>query len=231
MSTQAMLAAVARKRAGGGPPPFVPTDIAGCLLWLDAAQIVGLSDNDPVDTWSDLSGQANDATGVLTTRPLYKTNIINSKPIVRFDGVDDFLITIDTVTPRTIFFLGQLVALPGGNKGFLGGGAFTIFPYYNASGAVNLFAGADLVGSSTVAATAPFIGTFVINGASSSVQVNSITATTGDAGSGGAVIIKVGGEAGSLGNIDALQFVVYDSVLSGGDIASVKAYLATQGGI
>jgi hypothetical protein len=79
-------------QSGGGAAAFSPTDIAGLQLWLDASQIVGLNDGDPVATWSDLSGNANNATqATASNKPTYKTNQINSRPVVRFDGVDDFM--------------------------------------------------------------------------------------------------------------------------------------------
>lgn len=75
-----------------GSSAFSPTDIAGLQLWLDASQIVGLNDGDAVSTWSDLSGNAQHATqSTGSKRPTYKTSILNGKPVVRFDGVDDFL--------------------------------------------------------------------------------------------------------------------------------------------
>jgi hypothetical protein len=50
--------------------------------------MVGFSNDDPVSTWEDLIG-ADDATGSLTTRPLYKTNA--GDPYVHWDGIDDKL--------------------------------------------------------------------------------------------------------------------------------------------
>lgn len=65
--------------------PFSPTQIAGLKLWLKADSLV-LSDNDPVSTWSDQSGNGNDVSqSVGTRKPIYKTNIQNSLPSVRFD--------------------------------------------------------------------------------------------------------------------------------------------------
>jgi len=76
----------------GGVAAFSPASIAGLKLWLDASQITGLNDGDAVATWSDLSGQSNSLTqGTASQKPTYKTNILNGKPVVRFDGVDDRL--------------------------------------------------------------------------------------------------------------------------------------------
>lgn len=61
-------------------------------LWLKADAITGLVDGDPVGAWNDSSGNAfntSQATGA--KKPLYKTNIVGSLPVVRFDGSDDVL--------------------------------------------------------------------------------------------------------------------------------------------
>ena len=75
---------------GTGAAAFVPTDISGCMLWLKADSLT-LNDADPISTWTDSSGNSNTATSTLTTRPLYKTAILNSLPVVRCDGSNDFM--------------------------------------------------------------------------------------------------------------------------------------------
>lgn len=75
-------------KAGG----FHPLQIANCQLWLDAAQITGLVDADPVTTWNDLSGNARNASQATSAnKPTYRTSQINGLPVVRFDGTDDFM--------------------------------------------------------------------------------------------------------------------------------------------
>lgn len=66
-----------------------PLDIADCALWLDASDATTIAgspaNNDPVSTWADKSGNgynAAQATGI--NQPVYKTNIQNSKPVIRF---------------------------------------------------------------------------------------------------------------------------------------------------
>lgn len=72
--------------------PWTPARLPGLVLWLDAGRITGLVDGDPVATWSDLSGLGNHATqATASKRPTYKVNIVNGRPVVRFDGVDDVL--------------------------------------------------------------------------------------------------------------------------------------------
>ncbi len=71
-------------------PSFSPKDVAGCVLWL-YADTIGLSDNDPVSTWTDLSGNSNNATQSSTARPTYKKAVQNGRAVLRFDGSNDFM--------------------------------------------------------------------------------------------------------------------------------------------
>lgn len=89
-----------------GGAAFSPDDISGLVVWLKADAITGLVDGDPVTTWEDSSSANNDATEA-TNKPTYKTNIINGKPVIRFDGTNDKLAIADhaslDVTNITIF--------------------------------------------------------------------------------------------------------------------------------
>jgi hypothetical protein len=58
---------------------------AGATLVLDARRISGLNDGDGVQTWPDISRNANDATQATSgNRPVYKTAIQGGCPVVRF---------------------------------------------------------------------------------------------------------------------------------------------------
>jgi hypothetical protein len=62
------------------------------ILWLRADDITGLADGASVATWADTSGNDYDLTqATAASKPLYKTSIVNSKPVIRFDGNDDYL--------------------------------------------------------------------------------------------------------------------------------------------
>lgn len=62
----------------------LPNTITNLRAWYRADSLA-LADNAAVTTWSDESGQGFHLTGV-TGSPRLRTGIINSKPIVRFDG-------------------------------------------------------------------------------------------------------------------------------------------------
>lgn len=76
-------------------PPSVHAQVpvSDLTLWVDASAISGLSDGDPVAVWSNLSPNLtlHLSQGTATSRPTYKTGILNGLPVVRFDGVNDLL--------------------------------------------------------------------------------------------------------------------------------------------
>ena len=83
------------KRAASGITD--PTDITGCLQWLDfsdanymftdAGTTKVSSDGDAIYQVNDKSGNSNHAVqSTLGNRPLYKTGVKNSKSVARFDG-------------------------------------------------------------------------------------------------------------------------------------------------
>lgn len=84
---------------------FSPASLSGLQMWLKAEAIAGLNDGDPVAQWNDQSGHNNHATqAVLAMRPAYKVNMVNGKPAVRFDAVDDWLVFgTQILTGMTIF--------------------------------------------------------------------------------------------------------------------------------
>ena len=68
---------------------FTPDQLTGLVAWYKA-DALSLNDGDAVATWTDSSGNSNDATqGTGSAQPTFKTSIINGKPVVRFDGGDD----------------------------------------------------------------------------------------------------------------------------------------------
>ena len=69
--------------------PFVPTDIAGCVLWLDGSDPLGNgtppADNTALQFWVDKSVNSNTfSQSNAGKRPVYKTNIQNSLGVVNF---------------------------------------------------------------------------------------------------------------------------------------------------
>ena len=102
---------------------FSPSDVSGLVAWYDASQLTGFSDDDPVGTWTDESGNSNDASNTLTQRPLYKTAVLNGLPVVRFDGTNDRLDMSTSMTVGAVFVVGNWSGadpFPAGYKSMFG---------------------------------------------------------------------------------------------------------------
>lgn len=73
---------------------FNPTSLVGLDLWLDATMEVGLSNGANVASLTDFSGASRNATQVTVAKqPTFVTGALNSRPVFRFDGIDDILAT------------------------------------------------------------------------------------------------------------------------------------------
>jgi hypothetical protein len=100
--------AAAGSTPAGETSVTVPTDISGCKVWLRAESLTGLSDGDALGTWTDLSGNGNDAVQATAgAKPLYKASVLNNHAVIRFDGLNDAMKTaagiMGTTAARSLF--------------------------------------------------------------------------------------------------------------------------------
>jgi hypothetical protein len=79
-----------------------PPSATAPVLWLDASKITGLSDGQQVDLWRDSSGVDNHASRS-DGSPVFKTSVINGKPVVRFDSGAFHFNRISTI--RSVFWV------------------------------------------------------------------------------------------------------------------------------
>lgn len=79
-------------------------------LWLRANDI-NQADNSTVSSWSDFSGNSNDASqGNACYQPIYKPAQVNGMGTVRFDGVNDFFDDVRSYDARTIFSVYNVIS-------------------------------------------------------------------------------------------------------------------------
>ncbi len=81
---------------------FTPAAIPGLAAWWKADSF-SLADGTAVggagNEWLDQSGSGNDLSQATAgSQPVFKTNIVNGKPVVRFDGVNDLLLMASELT-------------------------------------------------------------------------------------------------------------------------------------
>jgi hypothetical protein len=214
-------------------PPGTPR------VWLDA-QALALSDNDPVATWADGSGNALDFTEA-TNRPTYKTNVLNGHPCVRFDGTNDILsnASVDLVQPITIALKFALLSTTGTQESFFSGNNFLPLIYkansnpdtwaYYATAAIDSGVVID-TNFNTIVAT--------FNGASSTLRLNGSQIAASNPGTSGATAkvaigaaIDSGGTPSEFSDIDICEVLIYDGTESATGIESYfTAHWAVAGG-
>lgn len=225
---------------GGACRPFSPLNVSGLKLWLDASAITGLNNNDSVTTWTDLSGQGNNATQATGSRkPTYKTAILNSLPVVRFDGVDDYLANASLVLaqPATIFVV---VQQSGGSIDYRilydGTTSTTVMAltYVVSTTKWSAYGGTAFVGQSgTTGSNVPKCVSSIYNGASTEIRINGGTAATGNGGSqgwtGGFTLGDGWQRTGRYATTaDIGEILAYNSALSASNRAAVENYLIAK---
>jgi len=204
----------------------------------EADGITGLNDGDSVATWPDQSGSARDATQLTTLlQPIFHTNIFGTAPAVQFTA-HKLLFTAVPLTNFTVFavcipfsdasystaMLTWSLLTGGDFSGFMLNGQFFHITTLNAANAEthNFKMNNGLVNGTKHIAVWTYDGTTVVardNGASQ-------TTTSVDGGYG-----NVGGVIGFcfasfVGKLGAI--LVYNSVLSAGNISLMETYLNTK---
>ena len=93
------------------PAGFSPASVPGLKLWLDANDLDGdgqadsIANDSNVTVWTDKAGGDHNATqSNALNKPTYKTNSLNGKPALRFDG-SDWLAFNEISDIRTIFWV------------------------------------------------------------------------------------------------------------------------------
>lgn len=219
--------------------------IANLTAWYDASQITGLSDGDPVTNWPDVSGNSRDVVQATAARqPTYRTNVTAGRPVVRFDGSNDILVTavaVNNAQPNTYaVVVSSDFPTPGS------GNAQGIVHNHNAGagGENSLFLRSDnadygVYGGAlglidVVASTAGFhVVLASFNGTSSILSVDGVE-FTGNAGTLEMGGIALGGRADSMSQFldgDIAEAVVYNSVPSVAERGWLYRYLGRKYGV
>ncbi len=155
---------VSGHRGFADPPPdsrnYQPIEPApGYAAWFKADGITGLGDGDSVAIWEDASANNKDATqSTISFRPIYRTNVLNGKPALRFDGANDRLVSPGQnniwglVNDFTVFAVMRLDSVPGpGSQDVVGSSAI--------SNNLDLFARRNDVGGNWLAHSSSHDGT------------------------------------------------------------------------
>ena len=209
-----------------------PLQISGCTLWLAADSISGKSNNDTLGRWRDLSGNNNDAVQAnILLKPVYLTNVINSKPVVNFtQASSQYMVSaLASTQPYTLFIVGRTGVGAGNqylvdgvalNTGVMSGGA--------SNNTFTMFSGNVLSASATPTNFNYVCG--IYDGVSSVLTING-SATTGNVGAintTGTTFGCNGTASGQFLNGDIVEVIVYNTHLSVSNRQKVENYLKTK---
>lgn len=215
--------------------PFDPESISGLRVWLDASQITGLADTDPVSSWPNLIAAESESftQSTSTAQPTYRTGLLNGLPGVEFDGTGDHLdgSVSRTLKPVTMFVVARpdVVASPRTLLGNVAGDGAT---QWRINGVQNILKEKIVVvGSSATSLTAT--DPVVLDASYSSTGASLFGLDGADDGTGAndqtilSAAVCVGARDSSIELFSGAMFeiLVYDTVLSSTDRQDVRDYL------
>lgn len=227
---------------------FVPSDLPNLALWLKADAITGLADGAAVATWNDSSSNARNATQATGgAQPIYRTALLNGKPVVRFDGVDDFLATGEFQQTEQWTAFAVALKAPGVDTPTVASTAKAVTPHgklirFNGDVEVMSFA-YNVAGASTSDSQDALPTSFLIVSAlrtTSAIQVWADGISAGETvalGTPASPVARVvvgaddGVAVGNFLNGDIAEVVYYSSPLSTTDRDKVEAYLGDKYGL
>jgi hypothetical protein len=240
MATQvATVVAILMLAVGQTHAAFSSNTVSGLAVWFEADAGVLTNSSGAVTNWLDQSGNGRNATQTTTSdQPTYVASALNGKPVIRFDGVNDKLVTANLSsafpTAATLF----VVATISNDT------AYDI--YYNATAGDSYWrhAGSGLSFPAMFRTTRidsycamPTNGTIMCTVKSSSgnweMRTNGVSAgvvSSGSYSSGGIHTIAGGATGGALQG-DIAEVLIYNHILNSSEESAVGGYLARKYGL
>ena len=208
--------------------PFYPTDIGGCLLWLDAADASTVTGTSSVTAWADKSGNGYNASGGVS--PSYSSNG------VQFNGSSYLTTSAPAGNNSASYFI---VFKPSsiGFTALLAGNALSTAALF--VGSSTSFVLGDWITniatfSTTITAGTTYLGSGMASGGVLSVAINGGTMATGSATFSGTGTFTIGAgftdnRAKYSGAIN--EIIVFNSALSTSQRQQVEQYLGQKWGL
>jgi len=211
---------------------------AGVKVWLDASQLTGLTDGDPVATWTDMSGWDNNATRSGGS-PTYRTDVLKGKPVVRFVKANNDAFTtanlssqfpsaatvfiVTTINPGTAAY-SLFCSIAGNDEWFRYSGNGLSYPATFRSERINNYCAMPDSGSQIFAISSSATAWEMwINGAGPG-------AAGGAYNAGGVQVIGSGSNGGTLDG-DIAEIIEFNRVLDADEMAKMGTYLEYKYGL
>jgi len=207
---------------------FLPSAITGLRFWVSADAGVTTDGADLVSAWDDQSGQANhalQATG--TNQPKWYDNILNGKPIIRFDGVDNYMNQTSSDTYKHAFIVAKW-----------NGATFTDYCGLWGPNTVGPAHPLNGLSGGTIFADPTDVTSYYLNSvnyATSNMQapMNAFGFIESAYSTGWTFTGQIGWDR-SFGtrfwNGDIAEIIIYDHVVTGTDLTDLRAYILAKYG-
>lgn len=220
---------------------FSPVDVPDFVYWFDAdspdtlwqdssGTTPATADGAVVGRWSDKTGASRHVTQATEgARPLLKTSVVNGRNVIRFDGVNDWMINSDigiTLSASTYYIVVRYDELPLVTKRILAPATGINQSIYPGGTNIGMSAGTAL------SAAAPASGTLLIvsefNGANSRMLFNASVVATGNAGTGTSSSVQLAAATNGTERWwsgDFCEVLCYSRITTDSERAQISAYL------
>lgn len=238
---------------------WLPTQLGGIQLWVDAADTATLFQDSGGTTpivadiqaayWGDKSGNNRNAIQLTAANcPFYRVGVLNSKPVLRFDGINDNLEVPHFSLINGDYTIVSVVASATTGAWFGQGSTSSVTPFMallHVSTSINRFAQRSDTSQEVAGGAfdkAATNGRFVIsvmrrNGTSWLNRVNKSDATSVSTVGTSTVnrthmgARQAAGALGSLFNGDLAELLVYNTSLPDASVLMLEAYLNAKWGV
>lgn len=220
--------------------PQFSIDSTNPYLWYDISQLTGLSDGQSVQTLTNLRGPTRNAIqNTTSSRPIYRTNRINGKPILEFNGSSDFMKTVYQVTvkqPNSYFIVYRHYKQGIGWQALFDSNASVGRQIYNnLSNQRNLYANTD-VGSGTVFSNNFELATIGFNFSNTNLRINGNSIYTTNVGNSPQDGLTLSARfsaptSPNYGKVDFAEFIAYDRLVTGTERTNIENYLINKYGL
>ena len=210
---------------------WFPTSLGGLVAWYQfntGITVTGAG----VSVWTDQSGNSNHLLQATdTNRPAKQ-----SDGSILFDGVDNYLKTVAFTLnqPTTVYFLGKQVTWTTSDK-LIDGDSYQVaaINQTGSSPGLRIIAGLEAAANDNLALDTYGVISAVFDGASSLLQIDNTTPTTGDAGTSNAGGITLGAAGNNLqfAHTQIKEVVIYSVAHDASTRRQVIDYLSNVGGL
>jgi hypothetical protein len=211
-------------------------DLTDVVLWLDGddESTKTFSVSNQLSNWADKSGSGNDANEInFAFQPKSYSNVLNGKSVIRFDAIDDRMVTpLNLFSPYTVFVVfNYRSTVSAGRRAIQGSGNWLVGPHTNK---VSHWAGGWVSHSVPVVQNQFYLTQAINTGATSKFYIDGVDETDDDSfiTSPGTIGLSAQGLASAepLGG-DLAELIILDKAISAERANLFESYLERKWGL